>query len=510
MPTTEIIFEQVPIALFYTDLDACMVRVNNAFVEMTGIAKNEVEGKSLFSIFPEAEARMFSEDNLEVIKTKVPKKGIIESVTTPKGIMWFRTDKVPHIVDGKVVGVIGFALDITKEKLLEEKTAHQSNLFDMLFDPCALIDEKGNIEDINPAAEKLLGYQEEELIGQNLNILIAPEDRHLFKDFIGTGNINVFPLLFKGLKKDGSVYYGEVSSTPYFDIGNKRLSASLVRDLTDRNSLTEKILYLSKAIEYSPSTIVMVNLEGNITYVNPRFSEVTGYHYKEVVGKNPRILKSGKMPPKQYAKMWAAISNGDIWRGEFLNRTKDGSLYWEIASIAPVKDQYDKIISYVKVAEVVTDLKQTIVNLWNILDYSNYFILVLNKELEIRLCNHMLSTVLGYKSEEEMVGKNWLEYIPEGTVDITKFVHNDTLEKKSGAVESTGEIISADGTIIVVKWFHSYINSEFDWVFSMGVPFKANEQKTIENVRDFYREVLAKDKTTIEAIKKRVYNAKTG
>lgn len=384
------------------------------------------------------------------------------------------------------------------------------SFFDVLFDPCVLMDDKGRIERANPAAEVLLGYAKGEMVGLDLNTLIAPEDRHYFQEFLTTQDTDMFPLVFTGLKKNGERYQGEVASTKFFNMNGKQISISLVRDLTDRIALTNKILNLSKAIEQSPSTVVITDTDGNISYVNPKFSEVTGYHYREVLGKNPRILKSGKIPKRQYEKMWNTISNGEIWRGEFLNRTKDGSFYWEVASIAPVKEDCGTIISYIKVAEVVTDLKQTVVNLWNILDYSNYFVVVLDKDLEIKLCNRMLAKTLGFQTEEELIGRKWFEFIPETTKDIIRIIHQETNDRKDTTIESTSEIITLKGRIIVAKWFNSFVNSELDWVFSMGVPLRANEQQNIDNVREFYKEILAKDRTTINAIKKLISHEEDG
>jgi len=278
-------------------------------------------------------------------------------------------------------------------------------------------------------------------------------------------------------------------------------------ELTIFNNIPELLFY--KAIEHSPSTVVITDIEGNIIYVNPKFSEVTGYHYKEVLGKNPRLLKSGKMPKQQYQKMWETISKGGIWRGEFLNCAKDGSYYWEVASIAPVKEG-NKITNYIKVAEVVTDLKQTIINLWNILDYSNYFVVVLDKSLEIRLCNRMLAKTLGFEKENELIGRKWFEFIPETTQDIIKIVHRETTDREGQIMESISEVIAANGKVVTAKWFNSFVNSELDWVFSLGVPLKIDAQKNIDNVREFYKQVLAKDRTTIDAIKKYINNEETG
>src|SRR5512132_260024 len=104
-------------------------------------------------------------------------------------------------------------------------------------------------------------------------------------------------------------------------------------------------------------SVVITDRDGNIEYVNPEFTKVTGNTLAEAIGRNPRILKSGHTPPQQYAELWNTISQGGIWRGELFNKKKDGELFWELASIAPVKDG-DKIINFVCVKEDITERKE--------------------------------------------------------------------------------------------------------------------------------------------------------
>lgn len=113
-----------------------------------------------------------------------------------------------------------------------------------------------------------------------------------------------------------------------------------------------------QVIEQSGSSIVITDVQGTIQYVNPFFEQTTGYTLQEVIGKNPRILKSGHQPLEFYRQMWKTIANGQVWRGEFLNRRKDGSLYWELATIAPVKDENGKIVNYVGIKEDITAQKE--------------------------------------------------------------------------------------------------------------------------------------------------------
>lgn len=116
----------------------------------------------------------------------------------------------------------------------------------------------------------------------------------------------------------------------------------------------ENIRKYTRIIEQSPASIVITDLKGDIEYVNPRFTKLTGYSLDEAIGKNPRILKSGDMDDEEYKVLWDTISNGDIWRGVFHNKRKDGSMYWEYAHIAPVKTKSGKITHYIAVKEDIT------------------------------------------------------------------------------------------------------------------------------------------------------------
>jgi len=115
---------------------------------------------------------------------------------------------------------------------------------------------------------------------------------------------------------------------------------------------------LSRAVEQSPSTVLITDAHGQIEYANPKFFELTGYSPDEVMGENPRILKSGVMSPAFYDTLWRTISTGNEWHGEFMNRKKNGDLYWESAAISPVTDEAGAITNYVAVKEDITARKR--------------------------------------------------------------------------------------------------------------------------------------------------------
>ena len=112
-------------------------------------------------------------------------------------------------------------------------------------------------------------------------------------------------------------------------------------------------------MEQSPASIVITNTAGDIEYVNPKFIEITGYTLAEALGKNPRVLKSGEKGPEGYRELWETIAAGKEWRGEFHNKKKNGELYWESASISPIRDPAGRITHYLAVKEDITARKQT-------------------------------------------------------------------------------------------------------------------------------------------------------
>jgi PAS domain S-box-containing protein len=128
-------------------------------------------------------------------------------------------------------------------------------------------------------------------------------------------------------------------------------------NLRARRKAEEAIQKLSHVVEQSPVSVVVTDTEGTIEYVNPKFTEVTGYAREEVLGKNPRILKSGEMPTQVYTDLWNTLLSGNDWRGELCNKRKDGSIYWELAVISPMVDKEGRTTNYIAVKEDITARK---------------------------------------------------------------------------------------------------------------------------------------------------------
>jgi diguanylate cyclase (GGDEF)-like protein/PAS domain S-box-containing protein len=132
----------------------------------------------------------------------------------------------------------------------------------------------------------------------------------------------------------------------------------LSRDITQRKKIEEQLLKLSQAVEQSPNSIIITDLEANIEYANTAFFKTTGYTLNEVIGKNPQLLHSGKTPSTTYTDMWEHLTRGENWQGEFVNRRKDGTEYIEFVHIAPVRQNDGKITHYMAIKEDISKHKQ--------------------------------------------------------------------------------------------------------------------------------------------------------
>jgi len=137
-------------------------------------------------------------------------------------------------------------------------------------------------------------------------------------------------------------------------VGNKKVAQVIFYNMSNRFKMEEGRRLLATAVDQAAESVIITDTFGNIQYVNPAFENISGYSYTEVLGKNPRILKSDESKNYEHKLMWQEISRGNVWRGVFKNRKKNGSVYTEEATITPVKDNDGNIINYVAVKRDIT------------------------------------------------------------------------------------------------------------------------------------------------------------
>jgi PAS domain S-box-containing protein len=185
-------------------------------------------------------------------------------------------------------------------------------------------------------------------------------------------------------------------------------TSALAEARDDAVKISNDLRKYYRAIEQSGNTIVITDVSGNIEYANPRFEQSTGYTIAESKGKNLRILKTGRQPAEYYSQLWKTISQGETWNGEFLNKRKDGSYYWESATIAPVLDQHGVITNYVAIKEDITARRQVeeqLRKLSQAVEQSGNTVIIMDDNGLIEYVNPKFTEVTGY-SLTEVLGKS--------------------------------------------------------------------------------------------------------
>ncbi len=260
--------------------------------------------------------------------------------------------------------IVGTVLEITErkrvEQIIKDSEYKYRTLVESANDAILIADaSSGKIIEANKKAEKLLGRKRDEIIGMHQKDIHPETPDGFYLDKFKEAAENIGGYLNKDVyvkHKNGKLTPVEVSNS-VFTMGNSKLVQGIFRDISERIEAEGMIRKLSRAVEQSPNSIVITGLKGNIEYINPRFTDLTGYTWNEAIGKNPRILKSGYTEKEEYENLWESISSGNTWRGEFHNKKKNGELYWESASISPIINHRGEITHYLAIKEDITEKK---------------------------------------------------------------------------------------------------------------------------------------------------------
>ncbi len=228
---------------------------------------------------------------------------------------------------------------------------------------CAL-DRDYTMEYISDACLRITGYAPSDFVANkriSFNDIILPEDRERIWNKWQTTLVDgsVFEDEYQIQIASGEIKWLWERGRCVYDNQNKlRYLEGYIEDISFRKKAENELKKLSLAIEQNPVSVVIASSEGIIEYVNPRFSEMTGYDASEIIGQNPRILKSGKMGREFYAELLNTINSGKIWKGEILNKNKKGELFWVSQSISPIIDQNNRITHFVAIEEDISEKKK--------------------------------------------------------------------------------------------------------------------------------------------------------
>ncbi len=224
------------------------------------------------------------------------------------------------------------------------------------------------------------------------------------------------------IKEQGEPKWFETFKTPVKDSNGIVIGTTgYSRDITERKRVENELLKLSLAVKQSPASIIITDTEGNIEYINPKVTEITGYQLTEVLGKKPRIFQSGEKPKSEYKILWDTIISGKEWRGELHNKKKNGELYWEFASISPIKNTNGKIINYLAVKEDITQNKkdqEEISRMANVLEATPDLVGMLDADGNTIYLNRGGRMFMGISDDEDITKLKLNNYHPESVVQL--------------------------------------------------------------------------------------------
>lgn len=312
--------------------------------------------KSIAFLIPKRDLKIENKPEPQVIELEILKKGDIT--------VWAEV-KVSLVLNeqGFPTGILGVSRDISQRKVAEAELLKSREEYKSFFEDDLTGDfistVEGKLLNCNPAFLNICGFSsKEEALGYDMLKIYSKEGtRNEIIDKLKEKKIlTLFEADIKRL--DGKIINVIGNIRGGFDAeGNLKTIKGYIFDETKRKKAVDELRKLSQAVEQSPATIIITDTQGNIEYVNKKFTEVTGYSQKEVIGKNPRIFNSGHQSKEIYEELWQNITVGEEWFGELLNKKKDGSLYWEQASISPIKNDEGKITHFLGVKEDVTEKK---------------------------------------------------------------------------------------------------------------------------------------------------------
>ena len=339
-----------------------IIDVNETFETELGYSRDEIIGKRSTETFLSPKQR-------DKIIREIDKVGFIKN--------WEVTiiDKIgkPHtgilsITRYSSLGkkyLIITGLDTTNLRLLEKEIEHKeqtlNNIALNIPLPFSSANNEGKVEFCNSKFTELFGYSSKDIPTVEDWFKLAypdPSYRNLVKEQ-WTKSITKEYGSTRSEKREYNITCkdGKVRVVEIYSISNNDNVYSIFKDITAEKEITLQIRKLSEAVYQNPSTIVITNKQGTIEFVNPKFTQITGYSAEEVIGQNPRVLKSGNMPREFYNTLWTTILSGKTWHGEFLNKKKNGELYWEDATIAPIFDDNKEIVSFIAIKENITEKK---------------------------------------------------------------------------------------------------------------------------------------------------------
>ncbi|MEA2080859.1 MAG: PAS domain S-box protein [Pseudomonadota bacterium] len=304
-----------------------------------------------------------------------------------------------------------------QREALRDGATRINTIVNNVVDGIVTVDADGAIESINQSAEQMFGYGASEVLGKKFIVLLEEDCRNTYLDQLRDGNANHVTHSFlsdecegHGRRQDGSTFPIELAINQVM-VKGRRLFVHIVRNVTERKQADQKQRLAASVFENASEGIVVTDVDGTIQSVNPAYMSITQYRAEELLGKNPKLLQSGKQDQEFYERMWASISGPGHWQGEIWNRRKNGEIFPQWVTINAIKDSRGRTTNYVGVAWDISELKAS-------QRMKEEFIATISHELRTPL-----TSVLGSLG---MLMGNMTEQLPEQAQRLIALAHSNS------------------------------------------------------------------------------------
>ena len=354
--------ESVPGGVILFDKNDCMVLCNSAYREAVAELSSLLQPGLSFEALNRALVRVGLVD-LDGMGEEawVEKRILMHRERRPfllkvKGDRWIEVLEFPTQEEGTFVLHMDVTERMKTQQALKSSESRYRTLIEQAADGLVVTDQQGVVTDCNPSFERLLDRSRSVLLGSSLIDHVFEEDHDIYRQqrtALQKKGALISQLRLK--RRDGCAVPTEISARAL----QSGAMQALVRDISERLLSEERMRLSATVFESTREGVMITDSDGFITAVNTAFSEITGYLESEVIGKNPRILSSGKHDELFYKEMWRAITTVGYWRGEVWNRRKNGEVYPEWETISTVRDEQGRLTNYVAVFSDISDIKES-------------------------------------------------------------------------------------------------------------------------------------------------------
>lgn len=349
--------EAAPIGIFRTDVTGQTTYVNPRWCEISGLAASAALGNGwLEAVHPEDRQRLARGWSVDAT-TGRDSSAEYRFLRADGTVVWVSGHAVPELDEqGRIIGWVGTISDVTEHRRARLVESRLQILLNRLDVGVFLVRLDGRVVEANRACLEAFGYAPDTPLEQ-IDITthyLDPADRKAMVDALRrTGHLHDYHVRLRRL--DGSTFWASFTETLRRSQDGEAVIEGLLENITEQVETESRLRMLAAALEATAQAIVITDREGRITWANRALGVLTGYLPNDIVGQRTSVLKSGRHPEDFYRHLWETILAGEVWRGEIVNRRKDGSEYTEEMVITPVRDGAGAITNFIAIKEDVTE-----------------------------------------------------------------------------------------------------------------------------------------------------------